>query len=73
VVSELPIKRALRHHRREIAQVFALTAYMGIIYWLAATYVPSYLQDRIGTTPEVATLGATLSPILYASRSRSRG
>jgi MFS transporter, MHS family, proline/betaine transporter len=66
VVSELPIKRALRHHRREIAQVFALTACMGIIYWLAATYVPSYLQDRIGTTPGVATLGATLSAILYA-------
>jgi hypothetical protein len=65
-VSELPIKRALRHDRRAIAQVFALTAYMGIIYWLAATYVPSYLQDPIGTTPEVATLGATLAAILYA-------
>jgi MFS transporter, MHS family, proline/betaine transporter len=39
---------------------------MGIIYWLAATYVPSYLQDPIGTKPEVAALGATLAAILYA-------
>jgi MFS transporter, MHS family, proline/betaine transporter len=65
-VSGLPIKRVARDHRRGIAQVFALTAYMGIVYWLAATYVPSYLQDPIGTTPEVATLGATLAAILYA-------
>jgi MFS transporter, MHS family, proline/betaine transporter len=66
VVSALPVKRVARDHRRGIAQVLALTAYMGIVYWLAATYVPSYLQDPIGTTPEVATLGATLAAILYA-------
>lgn len=46
--------------------MFALSAYTGIVFWLAFTYVPSYLQDPIGTTPEVATLGATLATILYA-------
>jgi MFS transporter, MHS family, proline/betaine transporter len=46
--------------------VFALSAYTGIVFWLAFTYVPSYLQEPIGTTPEVATLGATLATILYA-------
>ena len=65
-VSAMPIKRALRHHRRAIARVFALTAYTGIAFWLAFSYVPSYLQEPIGTTPEVATLGATLATILYA-------
>jgi MFS transporter, MHS family, proline/betaine transporter len=65
-VSSLPIKRVLRHQGRAIAQVFALTAYTGIVWWLAFTYVPSYLQDPIGTKPEVATLGATVATILYA-------
>jgi MHS family proline/betaine transporter-like MFS transporter len=65
-VSTMPIKRALRHHRRAIIQVLALSAYTGIVWWLAFTYVPSYLQDPIGTTPEVATLGATLATLLYA-------
>jgi MFS transporter, MHS family, proline/betaine transporter len=65
-VSALPIKRALRDHRRGIAQVFALTAYTAVVWWLAFTYVPSYLQEPIGTTPEVATLGATLAAILCA-------
>jgi MHS family proline/betaine transporter-like MFS transporter len=65
-VSTMPIKRALRHQRRAIGQVFALSVYTGIVFWLAFTYVPSYLQDPIGVTPEVATLGATLATILYA-------
>jgi MFS transporter, MHS family, proline/betaine transporter len=65
-VSSLPIKRVLRHQGRAIAQVFALTAYTGIVWWLAFTYVPSYLQNPIGTKPEVATLGATVATILYA-------
>jgi MHS family proline/betaine transporter-like MFS transporter len=59
-VSALPIKRVLRHHGRAIAQVFALTAYTGIVWYVAFTYVPSYLQEPIGAKPEVATLGATL-------------
>jgi MFS transporter, MHS family, proline/betaine transporter len=65
-VSALPIKRVLRHQGRAIAQVFALTAYTAIVWWLAFTYVPSYLQDPIGTKPEVATLGATIATGLYA-------
>jgi MFS transporter, MHS family, proline/betaine transporter len=65
-VSALPIKRVLRHQGRAIAQVFALTAYTGIVWWLAFTYVPGYLQDPIGTKPEVATLGATLATGLDA-------
>jgi MHS family proline/betaine transporter-like MFS transporter len=65
-LSAIPIKRALRHHSRAIAKVFALSAYTGIVFWLAFTYVPSYLQDPVGMTPEVATLGATLATLLYA-------
>jgi MHS family proline/betaine transporter-like MFS transporter len=65
-LSAVPIKRALRHNRRAIAQVFALSAYTGVVFWLAFSYVPSYLQDPIGTTPEVATLGVTFATILYA-------
>jgi MFS transporter, MHS family, proline/betaine transporter len=65
-VSAIPIKRVLRHQGRAVARVFALSAYTGIVFWMAFTYVPSYLQDPIGTTPEVATLGVTLATTLYA-------
>jgi hypothetical protein len=49
------------------------SASTGIVFWLAFTYVPSYVRDPIGTTPEVARLNAPSRRSSTRSRSRSLG
>jgi MFS family permease len=50
-VSALPIKRVVRHQGRAIARVFALSAYTGIVWWLASATCPATSRSRSGRHP----------------------
>ncbi|WP_260923483.1 MFS transporter [Novosphingobium sp. 9] len=50
-----PLFDALRHHRRAIAQGFAISALGSITYYIGITYVPTFLT-HIGRMQEVAAL-----------------
>jgi MHS family proline/betaine transporter-like MFS transporter len=60
-----PAKTAMTKHRKAVWSVFWLTAYLGIAYYLVATWLPGYLQTVIDATAEAALISTTLGSILY--------
>jgi MHS family proline/betaine transporter-like MFS transporter len=56
----------VRHERSSLFYVFMLTAYMGVAYYTAATFLPSYLQSIFNAKPEEVFVGTTAGAIVYA-------
>jgi MFS transporter, MHS family, proline/betaine transporter len=66
VLAEHPLGEAVRHERSSLFYVFMLTAYMGVAYYTAATFLPSYLQSILNAKPEEVFIGTTAGAVLYA-------
>ena len=65
-LAEHPLGEAMHHERRPLFYVFMLTAYMGVAYYTAATFLPSYLQSILNAKPEEVFVGTTAGAIVYA-------
>ena len=66
VLAANPLGEALRRERGPLFYAFVLTAYMGIGYYTAATFLPSYLQSILDAEPEKVFIGTTAAAVVYA-------
>ncbi len=72
-LAEAPIHTLLRTERGRLLAVFLLVGYSGLTYYLAATFVPSWLQTVIEAEPAEALLAATVGALLYTGVSPFAG
>jgi MFS transporter, MHS family, proline/betaine transporter len=61
-----PLKEAVHSERKAMFWVFLLTAYMGVAYYTAATFLPTYLQSILDAPAEQVFVGTTIGAIVYA-------
>jgi MHS family proline/betaine transporter-like MFS transporter len=61
-----PLGEAFHRERGPLFYVFMLTAYMGVAYYTAATFLPTYLQSILNAKPEEVFIGTTAGSIVYA-------
>jgi MFS transporter, MHS family, proline/betaine transporter len=61
-----PVRHMLRTERGPLVAVFLLVGYSGLTFYLAATFIPSWLQSVIHAEPSEALLAATIGALLYA-------
>ncbi len=54
-VPDVPLRHALRHHRKGIARGFSISALGSITYYVGITYVPAFLTS-VGSLSETAAL-----------------
>lgn len=64
-LAEAPVRQLLRTERGALLAVFLLVGYSGLTYYLAATFIPSWLQSVIDAEPAEALLAATVGALLY--------
>jgi MHS family proline/betaine transporter-like MFS transporter len=65
-LADNPLGEAVRRERGPLFYVFMLTAYMGVAYYTAATFLPSYLQSILDAKPEEVFIGTTAGAVIYA-------
>jgi MHS family proline/betaine transporter-like MFS transporter len=64
-LAEAPVHTLLQTERGRLMAVFLLVGYSGLTYYLAATFVPSWLQTVVEADPAEALLAATVGALLY--------
>jgi MHS family proline/betaine transporter-like MFS transporter len=64
-LAEAPVRELLRTERGPLIAVFLLVGYSGLTYYVAATFVPSWLQTVISADPAEALAAATVGALLY--------
>jgi MHS family proline/betaine transporter-like MFS transporter len=64
-LAEAPVHTLLQTERGHLLAVFLLVGYSGLTYYLAATFVPSWLQTVVDADPAEALLAATVGALLY--------
>jgi MHS family proline/betaine transporter-like MFS transporter len=60
-----PVRRLLQTERGALVAVFFLVGYSGLTYYLAATFIPSWLQTVVHAKPSEALAAATVGALLY--------
>ncbi len=65
-LAEHPLRDALRRQWRPILQILLLTGYLGIAYYIVATFLVGYLVSVIGLPQDQALIVATVVGALYA-------
>jgi MHS family proline/betaine transporter-like MFS transporter len=60
-----PVRRLLQTERGALLAVFFLVGYSGLTYYLAATFIPSWLQTVVHAKPSEALAAATVGALLY--------
>lgn len=64
-VTESPARTLWRTERRALLAVFLLMGYLGMTYYLVATFVPTWLTSVVGNDAASGVLAATIGALLY--------
>jgi MHS family proline/betaine transporter-like MFS transporter len=62
---ESPARTLWRTERRSLVAVFLLMGYLGMAYYIVATFIPTWLNSVIGDDAAASVLAATIGALLY--------
>ena len=62
---EVPLKTLLRDERRPLALNFLLNGHQSLIYYVVATFVPTFVTSILGGPPEEALLASAVSALTF--------
>jgi len=65
-IEKIPVFAAIRDYPMQIVQVFFLAGYLGIAYYMAAAFIPSFLMTDMGVKADDAMFITMLAAICYA-------
>lgn len=65
-LAKLPLFEALKNHPWVIGLVLLLTGYLGVAYYMAATYIPNLMTDLLNYTHHTAVTATLIASIIYA-------
>lgn len=65
-LAKLPLVEAFKNHPWVIGLVLLLTGYLGVAYYMAATYIPNLMTDMLNFTHHTAVTATLIASIVYA-------
>ncbi|WP_037065784.1 MFS transporter [Pseudonocardia acaciae] len=65
-VEKAPVRRALREFPRQIISVFAVGALMSLSTYTILTYIPTFLSETVGFSPNSALLSSSVATIVLS-------
>lgn len=65
-LAKLPLVEAFKNHPWVIGLVLLLTGYLGVAYYMAATYIPNLMTDLLHYNHHTAVTATLIASIIYA-------
>ncbi|QIV96122.1 MHS family proline/betaine transporter-like MFS transporter [Allofrancisella inopinata] len=65
VLEDTPVISALKEYPYQISIVFALAGYLGIVYYMVAAFIPSFLESTLHYTTDAAMLVTMIASFMY--------
>lgn len=62
---EMPFRELIETERPALLESFFLNGYQAFIYYVVATFVPTYVSSLLGAPPERALLAATTAALIF--------
>ena len=63
--AEVPLEALLRDERKPLVITFLLNGYQALIYYVVATFVPTFVTSILGGPPEEALLASTVAALAF--------
>lgn len=63
--AEVPLKTLLRDERRPLVLTFLLNGHQSLIYYVVATFVPTFVTSILGGPAEEALLASTVAAVVF--------